>query len=365
MTKALSLIVLFFVSNVYFCNAQEIMLNLTPQPEFINSSIYEIAEVHDTRPQSEKIGLVYREGNKMVNARFPNSLAHELQNYFSNSIQSRNPQLQKIIVKIEKYDLVENLNSNQIVEGELKIKFGFYAKGSFDPVHLLDFEGGMSYKRSKNRVDLIQNVIQQASENALKYFDQWINSQAMTNRSLANKVRLEVNQPILKSSSDTVFYNSKRGLGWQDFTAKPHAINKYNALIFTSLSMEGKPYVEDATIVLPLIIKVYMLPDQSWVKNKDDYSLNHEQRHFDVTKVVGDRLQYKLKKLDLNPENYEGLVNSAYLDAYREMSLLQKLYDSQTNHGRDASMQAKWNRYLDDALQGDWKNIETIISEKM
>ncbi|MCH7411260.1 hypothetical protein MM239_17830 [Belliella sp. DSM 111904] len=363
MFKSSCLALLLCFHFVFNLTAQEVLFQLSPQNQLINSSIYEIVEVKNARSKGEKIGLVYQDGNKPVNARFANPIENELLAYFSNSTNSTGGQTQKIIVIVEAHDLNEQKQANQIVEGELKIKFGFYVKGSFEPVHLLDFEGGMSYKRSINRVDLIQNVIQQASDNALKYFDQWINTQAMTNRSLANKVRLELHQPMLRSSSDTVFYNSKRRLSWQDFTAKPQAVNRYNALIFTSLSMEGKPYVEDATIVLPLIIKVYMLPDQSWVKNKDDYSLNHEQRHFDVTKVVGDRLQQKLEGLELNPENYEGLVNSAYLDAYREMNHLQKLYDSQTNHGRDTQMQEKWNKYLDNALQGDWRNIDSVLKE--
>jgi hypothetical protein len=176
---------------------------------------------------------------------------------------------------------------------------------------------------------------------------------------LAKSVRLEIIEKSRKSDQDTVFYDSNRPLNWKDFLDKPNSTSRNNAVIFTSLAMEGNPFMEDGVLVLPLEVKVYMLPGSSWVRNegKNDYSLNHEQRHFDVTRIVGNRLIKKLKALKLNPDNYEAEVNDAFFDSYREMNKLQEIYDARTRHGLD-NAQYHWNTIIDKGLSGEMEEIE-------
>ena len=156
-----------------------------------------------------------------------------------------------------------------------------------------------------------------------------------------------------------------RPLTWEDFLDRPGHASKNNASIFTSLAMEGSPFMENGVLVLPIEVKVYMLPHSSWVRagGKNSYSLNHEQRHFDVTRVVGNRLINKLKQLDLNPENYEAEVNDAFFDFFREMNKLQEIYDARTKHGLDSIAQSRWNTILDQALQGDMGEIEIELMQ--
>jgi len=53
----------------------------------------------------------------------------------------------------------------------------------------------------------------------------------------------------------------------------------------------------------------------------------------------------------LLPDNYEGTVNVTYLDAYREMTDLQKQYDTETNHGLNTAEQERWNVKIDRELK--------------
>lgn len=341
--------------------SQQVVFQLSAKENPIHDAIFEIVEVRDNRKKGEALGQIYTSAAQKSNVLLGNDINAELKKYFANSIRPQSGKNQQILVSIETFELSENKNAQNTTAGELKLKFGFYVKGSFEIVHLLDFEGGMSYRRSIHRTDLVQQVTQQALGKALEYFNEWIDSQALSNRSLAKSVKLIVEDGKNRSGRDTVFYDFDRALTWKDFTDRPRTGSRYNAVIFTSLAMEGKPFVEDGSIVMPLFIKVYMLPGQSWVKNKNDYSLNHEQRHFDVVKVVADRLKHSLNSLDVNPENYEALVNDAYFDAYREMNKLQELYDGQTNHGLKPDIQEKWNRMLDSALKGDWSELEMVL----
>ncbi|TVP50181.1 MAG: hypothetical protein EA341_08050 [Mongoliibacter sp.] len=341
---------------------QEVSFTVSKKTETIHNAIFEIVEIQDERKGGESIGDIFTQSTVLSKVRLGKDISQTLKNYFSTSVMSQAGSRQSILVKIEQFEIKESKNTSTVASGELKMKLGYYVKGSFDPIHLMDYEGGMNYRRSINRLDLAERVVQQALDNSLEYFNQWINSQALSNRALAGSVKLVIEDRAFKSDKDTVFYDTRRPLVWSDFTDRPRLGSTYNAMIFTSLAMEGKPFVEDGSIIMPLTIKVYMLPGQSWVRDRNSYSLNHEQRHFDVVRVVADRLIARLRTMDVNPENYEALVNDAYFDAYREMNKLQELYDRQTNHGRKKDIQERWNQLLDAALDGDYKNLEKVLN---
>ena len=111
---------------------------------------------------------------------------------------------------------------------------------------------------------------------------------------------------------------------------------------------------------MDLILKVYMIKSASWAFPivKSSYSLNHEQRHFDLVKLISERFKAKLLSEKLSPDNYEGIINFEYLEFYREMNRLQEQYDKETNHGSNKAMQDEWNRRIDAELNAQ------IISER-
>ncbi|MCH6236400.1 DUF922 domain-containing protein [Cognataquiflexum rubidum] len=258
------------------------------------------------------------------------------------------------------FKISEKQTSSKVASGELKIKFGYFLKTSFEPIHLVDYEAGITYQRSIHRTDLIDQILNRGLVNSIVFFNDWINDHATHNRKLAKAVRLEIVEKKKKSDQDTVFYDFNRPLSWSDFREKPSRTSGYNATIFTSLAMEGSPFMEEGVLVLPVEVKVYMLPESSWAKTqgKSDYALNHEQRHFDVTRVVGNRLINRLKALEVTPENYEAMVNDAYFNSYREMNRLQEIYDARTRHGLDKDAQSRWNSIIDQALNGNMDEIE-------
>ena len=61
----------------------------------------------------------------------------------------------------------------------------------------------------------------------------------------------------------------------------------------------------------------------------------------------------KIKAENLPVNNYYGLINFDYVDAYRQMDTLEMRYDSETAHGLDQSVQEKWNERIDKELK-EW-----------
>jgi hypothetical protein len=355
-----SLIIFFFLQAPTF--AQRVINNLLPNEKSFSETGYTFKEVIDLRPNKTRIGDVYDPSGRRQGIGFKGSLDQLVLQFFNNSIRPSQAGVQQVQVRIFELELKEKPNSNNTVyEGEITLIIGFFKIGNLSPVQLIDYSGSVQYRRSPNRMDMVDNVVSRVFGGALEYFDTWMNMQIMANRNLATKVRLEIIDQVKKSHMDTVYYDAKSPLVWEDFADKPNTKSRFNATIFASFSIQGKSLIESGMIVQTIEIEVYMLPSQSWVRNPSDYALNHEQRHFDVVRIVADRLIHKLNNLELDPDWYEAKINDAYFDAYREMNRLQEIYDKQTRHGIDNTAQETWNRWIDEGLSGNWELIENAL----
>ncbi|MCR9016607.1 DUF922 domain-containing protein [Aquiflexum gelatinilyticum] len=330
----------------------------------MENSSFNLSDVIYDQDESASIGKIYIAQNQPNKAIIKNGLAGGISIFYKNSIQKTDND-RTIQLKVLEFTINEKLQSSKVASGELKVKFGYFLKTSFEPVHLVDYEAGITYQRSIHRTDLVNQILSRGISNSIVFINDWINEHATHNRKLAKTVRLEIVEKMNRSDRDTVFYHPGRRLTWSDFRESPNRNSGYNATIFTSLAMEGSPFMEDGVLVLPVEVKVYMLPESSWVKTqgKNDYSLNHEQKHFDITRVVGNRLVNKLKNLEVTPENYEAEVNEAFFDSYREMNKLQEIYDARTRHGLDKEVQSRWNDIIGQALKGDMEEIERELEK--
>lgn len=344
---------------------QEIQFDLNvSKNNLLDNNGFVVSEVLDTQVDLSSIGKVYISNNQLYKAKIKSGLANGIKTFYSNSIKKSDTD-RAIQLKVNEFKISEQLQSSKAASGELKIKFSYFLKTSFEPVHLVDYEAGITYQRSIHRTDLINQILNRGITNSLVFLNDWINDHANHNNNLAKSVRLEIVEKQNKSDLDTVFFDFKRPLSWNDFREKPSRISGYNATIFTSLALECSPFMKDGVLILPIDVKVYMLPGSSWVKpqGKNDYSVNHEQKHFDITRVIGNRLINRLKALVITPENYEAAVNDAYFDSYREMNKLQEIYDARTQHGLDREAQSRWNQIIDQALNGNMEEIEKELNK--
>jgi hypothetical protein len=356
------IIFLFFQSPTF---PQRVIADLLPNEKSFYETGYTIKEVIDMRINKTKIGDVYDPSGRRQGIGFQGNLDQLVLQFFNKSIRPSQADVQQVQARIFELELKEKPSPNNTVfEGEIRLIIGFFKIGNLEPVQLIDYSGSVQYRRSPNRMDMVDNVVSRVFGGALEYFDTWMNMQIMANRNLATKVRLEIIDQVKKSHKDTVYYDAKRPLVWKDFADKPNPKSRFNATIFASFSIQGKSLIESGMIVQTIEIEVYMLPAQSWVRNPNDYALNHEQRHFDVVRIVADRLIHKLNKLELDPDWYEAVINDAYFDAYREMNRLQEIYDKHTRHGMDIIAQENWNRWIDEGLAGNWEMIENALNEK-
>jgi len=311
------------------------------------------AEVLDERRDKSKVGLLLlpeTAGLQTVDLRGGGSAA--ISSFIYHSVP-QNKRYRPIQIKIHETAITEKRGSTGIVEGNIQLHFSFHFLGEEAPLHLVDYRGGVSYKRSARQSELVESALRRSLGAALRYFHDWIEVEAVDNVKLARGINLTFFDVNNNPDADTVFYSPERHLVFEDFRARPTPGSRYAASIFTSFSLEVASEIIDGILEVNIISKAYMLKDQSWARgeSKNEWTLNHEQRHFDITLIVMERLKHTLLHLEIYPDEYDSVINYYYLEAFREMNQLQDRYDRETRHGMDKGAQERWNKKLDHALK--------------
>lgn len=347
-----------------FCFTLDVISQITPSQEtlvltnkplgFTPKEFY-ISEVQDERKDLSAVAWIIPQGSRLSQTQ-PRDLKGggkaAIEAFLLQSLP-RNMELRPIIVRIKEFRLIETLSPQGVVNGELKVHLAFELKKEKKPVHLMDYNGGMKYRRSANQRAGVESGLTRSLGNGLEYLHHWINKEVASNVKLATGVKVIFEDQTANLDNDTVFYNPGRPLVWEDFTGRPQLGGTFSASVFPSFAWEGKSEVVNGIIHLHLKTKVFMLKSSSWVKegNKNPYALNHEQRHFDIVKIIMERFKVKLQSMDLSPDDYEGVLGYQYLEVYREMNRLQDDYDGETRHGLNKTAQEKWNQKIDQELR--------------
>ncbi|WP_143708918.1 hypothetical protein [[Flexibacter] sp. ATCC 35208] len=155
------------------------------------------------------------------------------------------------------------------------------------------------------------------------------------------------------SQSDTLFYQSDRKLQWSDFQATPPAHPRSGAVSYSSFAYEGGSIRKKDTLYINLTLQTFHIKSASWVTPavRDDYSLAHEQLHFDITWLVAMRFRKKVTHMALTAEDYDSMIQYEYIEFFREMNRLQKAYDNETSHGQNYIAQYRWRQAISDSLK--------------
>ncbi|WP_268035894.1 hypothetical protein [Algoriphagus sp. PAP.12] len=358
----LTLFFLFFSGGL---SAQQAVLHLRPVLKPRYETNYRIVDVLDFRGISEKsIGDIYYTKRDKAPVVFEKELSELILKRFQSDISFPDSIARDIQVRLEMLNVWERPNAKTgLYDGRMEIRLSFYLLTDLDPIYLVKYQNRILYQRSLNGVNKMQDLMVEYIDESLEYFDNWIKTNGLEHRDLAETVELRMKDPVRPSTIDTVFYDPEFPLYWENFSAKPNLLSRKNAVINTSFSIEGSAVLQQGNIIQTLEFKVYMLPNQSWVKEPDDYALNHERRHFDIVRIVVDRLKTRLHTMELTPDNFQAKLNEVFFDSYREMNKIQEAYDGQSANGMNKEMQVLWDCWIQEGLSGDWTYLIEAIEK--
>lgn len=332
-------------------------IRLQPQPlPFVPKEFY-IATVTDQRPGKGAIArLALTPDQPTQPVDLDGGLVFSLRAFVNQSLKP-NKALRPIAMRVRQCRVTETAVGNR-VRGEFAFAVVFDLLGKDDfgvetSTRLSEYSSGANYTRPLNQQTVIEPTIRQVVVASLRSLNEYMNRESKQNELLATGIRVVFTDDTRNTTDDTIHYNPNRQLTWADFRAEPRRGSHYAAEVFTSFAYEGKSSVKDGIITLSLTAKSYMLKNSSWARPdaKNLYALNHEQRHFDITKLIAERFKQKIHPDSLTTQDYNSLVQYQFIESFREMNRMQKQYDEETNHSLNQADQERWNQKIDTELR--------------
>lgn len=347
---------LFLIGSLAFSVAPDPIRLRSEQLPFAPKEFY-IAAVTDQRPERgpvARLALVLNQSPQPVD--LDKGVATSLQRFIDQGLK-QNKALRPIAMRVRQCRVSETSVGNR-VSGQFSFAVSFELLGKDDAgvttsTRLTDYQGSATYTRPLANLDVIESTIRQAVIASLRSLNEYMKRESGRNEKLARSLKINFIDDSRLTDDDTVHYNTDRKLTWADFQAPARKGSHYAAEVFTSFSYEGKSTVKDGVIILNLLAKAYMLKPSSWARPDahNTYALNHEQRHFDITKIIVERFKRKIHPDSLTLEDYNSITQYQFIESFREMSKLQTQYDNETNHSLNQAAQERWNQKIDAELR--------------
>jgi hypothetical protein len=312
-----------------------------------------IAGVDDDRNESNAVAYLLPTTAPFTKYKIDvrNGAADALKSFADYAI-STNKALRPVNIRIKKLRITEELGGNNEVSGKLEIELLFELKKDFGTERLVTYPATTIYTRSASQQYDLGVLLSRAFEGGLNWFNNWMNHEAGNNIKLATGIKFIFTDYTEKPEGDTIYYSRKRPLTWDDFKDKPRG-NKYVAEVLPGFGYTEQTQIVKGIVIIKISIKAFLPKSAAWVsyEGRNDYALNHEQRHFDIAKIVARHFQQALLAMKIPVDNYDGYINVQYLDSYREINALQDQYDKETSHGMNAAAQQRWNVKIEKELR--------------
>jgi hypothetical protein len=335
-------------------------LVLQPVPAAIAPTQFYIAAVRDERADRRPVAfMLARPAAGVLSSTVIQAIDLQggplaaLRQFVAQSVP-RNAGLRPVTVRLRECRIQESNGAPGWASGQLTVSFAFDWQREGHTVPLTTYTGAARYLRPLNSAySSAEPALRQALVEAFKYLNGWINREAAVNRKLATRLLVQHQDFPYVAEPDTLFYSPAHPLTVDDFRAAPRPGSGYAGAVFPSFAYVAEAAMRGGALQLRVQTKVFVVRSSSWISPsaRDAYTLNHEQRHFDLVKLVAERFQRKAVPDSLTLANYDARMQYQYLQSWREMNRLQEQYDAETTHGRDEAAQQRWNQRIEAELR--------------
>lgn len=153
--------------------------------------------------------------------------------------------------------------------------------------------------------------------------------------------------------SDTIYYDFNRKLNWSDFQGNIPSSLPWGAETASGFSFHSSMNSDQNNINISVGIYTFFTKNDSWKKPNINsyYQLEHEQHHFDITRLSAEKLASEIRKAKFNHSNYKSLLNSIFNRVFKEEIQLQKKYDLETRNSLDTAKQLEWNKNISEQIE--------------
>jgi hypothetical protein len=346
--------IFFYKPSLLFAQYTDKWISLKYESVRHKPNKFYFSKVLDERKNRDKVGSIYGENQNEKSLKLSGGTVKSLQNYFSKSFIKDSSDY-SILFKIKELSIDEGLINSKIT-GKCKIKVVYSLQRDTTEIELTDFQTSITFNRTQGDYNNYETLLSKVIEKSVMYFDEWMKENYDKNQKLIRSLKLIINSDYLMENpekGDTIFWSPTRKMTWADFTGTMPKSSRYSAQIFNNFEYFAPLELADGVLSIHLKMKVYMLKSGSWTSstNLSEYSIAHEQVHFDLTKIVVERFKQKAKAI-LTVDNYDSELQLLFIEMYREMNRLQKEYDDESNHSINVLGQQKWQQFVDVELRG-------------
>jgi hypothetical protein len=158
-------------------------------------------------------------------------------------------------------------------------------------------------------------------------------------------------QSLSFENDSILIWNENRKITWNDFKSqnKVHSYEQASAVMAPGLIAYPKNIVASKIKEVKIIATVNK--NQSWYKIKEDYILNHEQMHFNITEIYARKFRKELAKIE---ESGNKISPNAFLLLFNKIDEehwnFQSQYEDETQRGTNFNQQKIWNEKIQKLL---------------
>lgn len=330
-------------------------------PVSIRATTFSLVQIRDERSLKSQLGTVLSGTKSSLPVRSNDAIATVFNDLLRPGFGADSTRV-PVTIRIQEFVFSEKAKSESQADGVCRLELAFDVLRDGKPVQLTTYTARTIYTRSFGQTDRLELVARKALQSAVQYLSDWIKVNRDKSPALVKGIKfIYIDHSIQQASGDTVFYSPLRPLIWDDFQAVPRVGSRNAASIFPTFSYEGHSRWVNGFIQMELTFKTFMVKSMSWVRpaSKDAYGLLHEQKHFDIVKLIVERLKQRiLTDQEIDLEDYNSRIQFLYLEAFRDMNRWQEQYDSETHHGLNHTEQERWNR----KIAQDLKNAEDLTA---
>ena len=348
-------LLLIFISALFITLNASAQIILTDEAIQLKPTGFYIAEVTDNRAEkSRPAEIIIKDNLNKPQAQSMNlqgGTAGAIKQYLATNLP-KSKSGKAIVVGIEQFRISEMAVGTSSVDGQISLKLSFGLDKDYGVEPLISYPGNLRYRRGLASTAPVERYLRQLINSGLSYFNAWMVDNEDWDRRLAKSVKIRFTDYRESKEGDTIYYDPKRPLTWADFQSKIRISGNFQASVMPSFGYTQDVNLENGVLDVRVAVKAYVPKSACWANptDRNDYYLNHEQRHFDIARIIAEQFKKKMLAKKLTPDNYEALLNMQYLDSYRDMNTMQKAYDDETNHGTSRFAQDAWNAKIDKAL---------------
>lgn len=310
-----------------------------------------ITSVVDERSDTDMIGTVYAGlTNRKVKVNLQSGAATAFQQFIDRDVV-QNKAATPIIMHIKKL-LVHEERENLAMQATVDIGIALYLRDQL----LVEYTGNASQKVGIDATMFVEGLIRKNINETLTRFDEWwgqnSSNYGASGKMVISSVKVSVEAGTATNNPDVITYDPKQPLTLDDFKGEPDDLSRGAAATSSGIQLYYATQMLDGKASLKVTVTPTFNKAKSWCRSnsRDARTLNHEQRHFDITALKACELMTLIKSYNFSAAHYEKELQDLQQKVLKEADEEQATYDKQTNHGTIATEQANWDKNISKRL---------------